>query len=311
MMKDGFSRVIDYARISITDGCNFSCHYCKVPEECAVSQLSGDQLKTLVDTLDQLKFRKLRFTGGEPLLHKNLVEVIDYALKKQHIKDIGITTNAFLLDDYLDPLVQAGLKRINISLDSLKKDRFHQITKVDKLEKVLENIVLARQKNLIVKVNVVLMKGVNDDEIPDFLAFGKRHDVQIRFIELMKIGKNGGFVKDKQFDLTAHFKAYKKQAKRPGCKDVTDYYIDEFGYVFGIISPLSNHFCATCNRIRFTSDGKLRLCLHGNHETDIKQHLNDEEALAKIIVECVNAKPDKHRMNEGEITDRGMNRIGG
>jgi len=310
-MEDGFLRAIDYARISVTDGCNFGCHYCKVPEECEASSLSGNQLKTLVDALDKLKFRKLRFTGGEPLLNANLVEVISYANNKPHIKDIGLTTNGLLLDRYLDQLVDAGLKRINISLDSLKKERFHQITKVDKLEKVLENIVLARAKDLIVKVNVVLMKGINDDEIDDFLAFGRTNDVQFRFIELMKIGKNGGYVKDKQFDLTAHFKDYEKQAKRPGCKDVSDYYMDEFGYIFGIISPLSNHFCATCNRIRFTSDGKLRLCLHGNHEIDMTPYLTDADALAMVIMKSVNAKPDKHRMNEGEVSKRAMNRIGG
>jgi len=310
-MKDRYSREIDYARIGVTDSCNLSCHYCKSEEEKEVNQLSSEQLKIIVDALNQLEFKKLRFTGGEPLLNPDIVQIIAYANSKENIRDVGLTTNGVLLDRYLDELVDAGLKRINISLDSLNRDKFFKITKSNTLERVLTNIVSARKKDLIVKVNVVLMKGINDDEINDFLEFGRINDVQFRFIELMPIGHNRSYINDKQLSATEFFKHHQKKEKKPNCKDVSDYYIDEFGYVFGIISPLSNHFCKTCNRVRFTSDAKLRLCLHSNQDIDISPYLNNQNQLMNIIVKSVNEKPDKHRLNDDKISKRAMNKIGG
>ena len=310
-MKDRYAREIDYARISITDSCNLSCHYCKSEEETDVNQLSSDQLKIIVDVLDRLEFKKLRFTGGEPLLNPDIAQIIAYANSKENIKDVGLTTNGVLLDRYLDDLVEAGLKRINISLDSLDKDKFLKITKSNALERVLANILAARKKGLIVKVNVVLMKGINDDEIADFLEFGRVNEVQFRFIELMPIGHNRHYIKNKQLSTATLFKHYQTVKKKPNCKDVSDYFIDEFGYVFGIISPMSNHFCKTCNRIRFTSDAKLRLCLHSDRDIDISPYLNHQDQLANIIVKSIDEKPDQHRLNDDRVSRRAMNKIGG
>ena len=310
-MKDKYLREIDYARIGITDSCNLSCHYCKSGNDREVNQLSSEQLKVIVDVLDKLEFRKLRFTGGEPLLNPDIARIIAYANSKESIQDIGLTTNGVLLDRYLDELVHAGLKRINISLDTLDEDKFFEITKSNKLERVLTNIVSARVKGLIVKVNVVLMKGINDNEIDDFLEFGRINDVQFRFIELMPIGHNRDYINGKQLSTIDLFKNYQKREKRPNCKDVADYYIDQFGYVFGIISPLSNHFCKTCNRVRFTSDAKLRLCLHSDKDIDISPYLNNQDQLLDIIVKSINEKPDKHRLNDNKISKRAMNKIGG
>jgi len=310
-MRDQYLREIDYARIGVTDSCNLSCHYCKSGKDRDVNQLSSEQLKIIVDVLDKLEFRKLKFTGGEPLLNPGLAQIIAYANNKESIKDVGLTTNGVLLDRYLDELVNAGLKRINISLDSLDKDKFFEITKSNNLEQVLANIVSARVRDLIVKVNVVLMKGINDDEINDFLEFGRVNDVQFRFIELMPMGHNHGYINDKQLSVTKRFKNYQKREKKPNCKDVSDYYIDPFGYVFGIISPLSNHFCKTCNRIRFTSDAKLRLCLHSDMDIDIRPYLNNQDQLLDIIVKSINEKPDKHRLNDDKVSRRAMNKIGG
>jgi len=309
-MKDQYFREIDYARIGVTDSCNLSCHYCK-SEDRVVNQLSGEQLKVIVDTLDKLGFRKLRFTGGEPLLNPDIASIIAYASNTENIRDIGLTTNGVLLDRYLDKFVNVGLKRINISLDSLDKKKFFEITKSNKLEQVLANIVSAREKGLVVKVNVVLMKGVNDDEIFDFLEFGRNNDVQFRFIELMPIGHNHDYIKGKQLSTTTLFKNYQKIEKRPNCKDVSDYYVDQFGYVFGIISPMSNHFCKTCNRVRFTSDAKLRLCLHSDKDIDISPYLNNQEQLLSIMVKSIIEKPEEHRLYDNKVSKRAMNRIGG
>jgi len=310
-MTDQYRRKIDYARIGITDSCNLRCHYCISEKVRLVNQLSSEQLKTIIDVLDQLEFRKLKLTGGEPLLNAEIAAIVAYANNKENIKDVGLTTNGVLLDQYLDDLIAAGLKRINISLDSLDKHRFHKITKADYLDRVLANIISARDNNLIVKVNAVLMKGINDDEIDDFLEFGRNYDVQFRFIELMPIGQNGEFYTSKQLNTIELFKNYQKRPKKPNCKDVSDYYIDEYGYVFGIISPLSNHFCDACNRIRFTSDAKLRLCLHSDDDIDIRPYLNNRDQLLKIIVKSINTKPDKHYLNHNTISGRAMNQIGG
>ena len=310
-MKDQYLREIDYARIGITDSCNLSCYYCKSGQDREVNQLSSEQLKIIVDALDKLAFRKLKFTGGEPLLNPDIAQIVAYANNKENIKDVGLTTNGVLLDRYLDELVGAGLKRINISLDSLDNDKFFEITKSNNLEKLLANIVSASVRGLIVKVNVVLMKGVNDSEINDFLEFGRTHDVQFRFIELMPIGQNRDYFNDKQLSVNELVKNYQKREKRPNCKDVSDYYIDQFGYVFGVISPLSNHFCKTCNRVRFTSDAKLRLCLHSDKDIDISPYLNNQVQLVDIIVRSINEKPDKHRLNDDEVSKRAMNKIGG
>ena len=309
-MKDQYLREIDYARISITDSCNLSCHYCK-SEDREVNHLRSDQIKIIIDVLNKLGFRKLRFTGGEPLLNPDIVSIIAYTNNKENISDIGLTTNGVLLERYLDGLISSGLKRINISLDSLKKDKFFEITKYNNLERILKNIVSARDRGLIVKVNVVLMKDVNDDEINDFLEFGRINDVQFRFIELMPIGHNRDYINGKQLSTIDLFKNYQKREKRSNCKDVADYYMDQFGYVFGIISPLSNHFCKTCNRVRFTSDAKLRLCLHSDKDIDISPYLNNQDQLLDIIVKSINEKPDKHRLNDNKISKRAMNKIGG
>ena len=310
-MKDQYSRKIDYARIGITDSCNLRCHYCMSEKANEINQLSSGQLKTIVDVLDKLEFRKLKFTGGEPLLNTDIAAIVAYANDKEHIRDIGLTTNGVLLDRYLDELVDAGLKRINISLDSLDKDKFCKITKCNYLDQVLANINSARDRNLIVKVNVVLMKGINDNEINDFLEFGRTSHVQVRFIELMPIGQNGNFFNGKQLNTIELFKNYQKRPKKPNCKDVSDYYIDEYGYVFGTISPLSNHFCKACNRIRFTSDAKLRLCLHSDDDIDLGPYLNNQDQLLDIIVKSINAKPDMHHLNDNAISGRAMNQIGG
>ncbi|MDL2211936.1 GTP 3',8-cyclase MoaA [Erysipelotrichaceae bacterium OttesenSCG-928-M19] len=311
-MQDKYYREIDYARISITDYCNLSCRYCKSEADAILEkQVSQKQLFNLIDVLDELKFRKIRFTGGEPLLNDWIVSLVEYTNNKEHIKDIGLTTNAVLLDKYLDALIKAGLKRINISLDTLDDNKYYEITKTNYLQRVKDNIALAVASELIVKVNVVLLKGVNDNEIVNFLEFGRLNNVQIRFIELMPIGENDDFIKDKQLNIRDKFKNYQSREKKPNCKDVSDYYIDEYGYCFGIISPISNHFCERCNRIRFTSDGKLRLCLHSDNELDIYEYLNKKEELKALILNYIKEKPEKHYLNENMKANKGMSKIGG
>lgn len=311
-MIDNYAREIDYARISLTETCNLQCSYCiGENEQHLSSQLNYAQYINLIDALDDLGFRKVRFTGGEPLLFKSLVDLIKYTNNKDNIKEIALTTNGVLLDLYLDDLIEAGLKKINISLDTLDKNKFIELTKVDSLDRVMNNIITAKNKGLIVKVNVVYIKGFNDNEVNDFFEFGQKNGVQVRFIELMPIGDNLAFYNEKKDSLHNIFKDYEKFEKRANCRDVSDYYFTKDGYCFGVITPLSNHFCGNCNRIRFTSDGKLRLCLHSDNDIDLEAVINNQEQLKQMIEKTVFQKPEKHQLNQQKTTKRGMSKIGG
>jgi len=310
-MKDRYNRVIDYARISLTDMCNLHCQYCRSEDYDDCSKLSSNNVKHIIDVLAKLNFRKIRFTGGEPLLDSDIVDLVEYACIKNEIKDIGITTNGILLDIYIDDLIKAGLKRINISLDTLDRDTYKEITKLDVFDRVFNNIIKAREKGLLVKVNCVLLKGVNDHQIDEFLEFSKKYDIEIRFIELMPMGSNNAYATDKYISGSDLFKGYTKVPKKCGCKDVADYYLGDNGIRFGLISPMSNHFCSTCNRLRFTSEKTMRMCLHSNNEIDLSGVIDDENKLLETIEAAIFDKPEKHHLQENELSNKDMSKIGG
>ncbi len=309
-MIDSYERKINYARISLTSICNLKCAYC--------SQYDGEKkyipvqfYRNLIDVLSELGIEKIRFTGGEPLLNPNIVELVKYANAKDKIKDIAITTNGVLFDKYLDELIESGLTRINLSLDTTSKDIYENLTGQDKLEIVLENIMKARSKGLKVKINTVLIKGVTDVEVSKLLEFGDENNIQIRFIELMPIGDNLDFYNKHYLDSKEIIAALECEEVVSDKSDVATYYKYKNGYEFGVISAVSNHFCNSCNRIRITSQGKLRLCLHSDHEIDLLEYKDDKEMLGKVLSENIVKKPEKHNITEKEFAKSNMVQIGG
>lgn len=309
-MVDNFNRKIDYARISLTNMCNLKCTYCS-QGELDKEHIGVDFYKNLIDALESVGIEKIRFTGGEPLLNKNIVTLIKYASSKKGIKDIAITTNGVLFHKYIDELIENGLTRVNLSLDTRNKEVYSSITGFDKLDSVLENFLLAKEKGLIVKVNAVLLKNITDVEIEEFLNFGFENNVQIRFIELMPIGDNLDYFN--KYYLSSEEVLLKLDCKKidNNDKSVASYYRYKDKYDFGVITPISNHFCNTCNRIRITSKGTLRLCLHSDEEIDLLKYKDDREKLQKILIDNIGFKPEKHEIQEENFAKSSMVEIGG
>lgn len=309
-MKDSFDRNINYARISLTNICNLSCIYCSQSND-EKQNIPISFYKNLIDVLEQLGVEKIRFTGGEPLLNQNIIELIKYTGSKSNIKDICITTNGILLDKYIDILIESGLTRVNISLDTVNKDVFLKLTGKDLLDKVIDNIKLVKNKGLEVKINSVLLKSLTDCDLDEFLEFGYENNIEIRFIELMPIGNNLQYYNDmflSSIEVVNRLDCQKLDIKK---NDVVTYYRYKNKYKFGIISAISDHFCSRCNRIRITSEGKLRLCLHSDKEIDLLEFSNDKVKLFEKISEYVIKKPEKHAINEMVYAKSNMVKIGG
>ncbi len=310
VLIDRFNRKINYARISLTNMCNLKCSYCSQGES-NNEHIPIEFYKNLIDVLDNLRIEKIRFTGGEPLLNKNIVKLVKYASSKKGIKDIAITTNGVLLHKYINELIESGLTRINLSLDSRNKDVYNSITGFDKLNNVMENFLLAKEKGIKVKVNAVLLKNITDAEIEDFLDFGFENDVQIRFIELMPIGDNLEY-------FNKHYLSSEEILSKLDCvkveKDdnsVASYYKYKNKYEFGVITPISNHFCNSCNRIRITSKCTLRLCLHSDTEIDLLKYKDDKQRLKEVVGASIGYKPEKHEICEQNFAKSSMVQIGG
>ncbi len=309
-MIDSYSRNINYARISLTNMCNLKCAYCS-QDELKEKHIPLSFYENLIDVLADLGIEKIRFTGGEPLVNKNIVPLVKYTSSKDNIKDIAITTNGILFDKYIDELVENGLNRINLSLDTRNKEVYNELTGFDKLDTVMENFILAKNKGVKVKINAVLLKNINDSEIEEFLEFGFENNVQIRFIELMPIGDNLDYYN--KFYLSSAEMLKKLDCKKVESKDnsVATYYNYKNKYEFGVITPISNHFCNTCNRIRITSKGTLRLCLHSDKEIDLLQYKDDKEKLHKVLSDNILFKPEKHKIQEEDFAKSSMVQIGG
>ncbi len=307
-MKDGFNRSISYARISLTNSCNLNCSYCSSNNEHA-KNLSLEFYKNLIDALDIAEIEKIRFTGGEPLLNNDIIDLIKYTKSNVNIKDIAITTNGILFENFCDDLIESGLNRVNFSLDTLNREVFKKLTGKDCLDKVISNILLAKEKGLKVKINTVLLKGITDNEIDEFLKFGCDNDIQIRFIELMPIGENIDYYNNMYLSQSEILNIIKHKIVNKNCEDVATYYIHN-NYEFGIITPISNHFCDSCNRIRITSNGALRLCLHSDNEIDLTSCKNSSE-MYNIIKTNITTKPEKHKINRNHYAKSSMVAIGG
>lgn len=309
-MIDKYNREINYARISLTSLCNLRCAYCG-QDDGKSQKISVEFYETLIEALDKLGIRKIRFTGGEPLLYENIIKLVKYTNSFENIKDIAITTNGVLLDRQLDELVESGLTRINFSLDSIDRKTYASLTGSDKLDGVLENINKAKEYGLKVKVNAVLLKSVTLENLEEFLDFGYKNNVPIRFIELMPFGDNMDYYRDNYLSSEVLINMLNCKKVPNENNEVATYYRYDDKYDFGIITPISDHFCERCNRIRITSRGNLRLCLHSDNEIDLLQYKGDAKAMYNAIALNIISKPEKHLINEDEFVKTSMVSIGG
>ncbi len=320
MLIDQFGRKINYLRISVTQRCNFRCLYCmpKIPfnHQPKENLLSFEELFLFVKVAIDEGIEKIRITGGEPLLRKDLSVFIKMINDYKKDLDLAITTNGFLLKDFAKDLKDAGLKRLNISLDTLESKKAKILAQKDVLDSVLAGIDEALSIGLKVKLNTVVLKGLNDDELISLLEFAKSKNIQIRFIEFMEnihaYGKLQGLKRDEIIQILSQkyqVKLIKKAEKAP----VSIYSADD--YQFGIIDPHSHEFCDSCNRIRLSAEGLLIPCLYFDEALSIKEAVRkgDINAAANILQEVLRNKPEKNRWSvvDNETSSRAFYQTGG
>ena len=332
---DMFSRTISYLRLSLTDRCNLKCMYCVTEDEqkgCLTKLshgelLSYEELLRIVRVAVSMGISKLRLTGGEPLLRSNVMHFIDRLAEIDRLHDIRITTNGVLLEKYAERLVAAGVNKINISLDSLKPERFARITGVDCFDQVWRGIEKARSVGFSpVKLNMVVMRGINDDELPDFAMLSRQTEMQVRFIEFMPIGSSSRWNKNTYMssdEIKERIKALGELIPLSGLRTDGPASVFRLGRdalgKLGFISPISHHFCDRCNRLRLTSEGMLRSCLLHDEETDLRSVLRrgcSDEVIKETLLEAIRNKPKGHQMEErlkehGSDCHGRMSRIGG
>ena len=313
-MKDRFGRDITYLRISVTDLCNLRCKYC-MPESgveslCHSDILSLEEIVEIVKVAAKNGITKIRLTGGEPLVRRGFIHLCKEISKIEQIEDIAITTNGVHLKNMADDLFGNKVKRINFSLDTLVKEKYNDITRRNDFDKTMESLFYAIEKGFKVKLNVVLIGGFNDDEIENFVKLANDYDLEVRFIELMQIGETANWSKDKFVSNKIVLEKVPK-LEFDGVSGVAKIYkIKGQKGKIGLISPISCSFCSDCNRIRLTSDGKLKPCLHSKDEINLKG-LSGEE-LEEVFKRGIFDKPEKHHLEDGKSESaRDMNKIGG
>jgi len=325
-LSDSFQRPINYLRISVTDRCNLRCVYCLPPEGVRLIShdeiLSYEEVYTIAQAAAELGIDKIRLTGGEPLVRLGLPKLIQMLAQIEAIDDISLTTNGTLLSRYAAELKQAGLQRVNVSLDTLKQDKFELITRCgNSLGEVLEGIEVARAAGLNpVKLNMVVMAGINDDELVDFAAKTIAEAWHVRFIELMPFVGEGAtaprFVSASEMRQRVELLGELKPCLPSVGNGPAKYFrFPHARGTIGFITPISEHFCFQCNRMRLTADGKLRPCLLSDYEVDVKQPLRDgisSAELKELIKQAVANKPLRHRMAEGYVPKkRPFSQVGG
>ncbi|MFD2168936.1 GTP 3',8-cyclase MoaA [Tumebacillus lipolyticus] len=332
MLIDKFQRVHDYLRISVTDRCNLRCRYCMPAEGLPFLEpshyLSFEQITEVVRVAAKLGVRRLRITGGEPLVRPNLERLIEQLSALPGIEDIALTTNAIYLAQRAQALKEAGITRVNISLDSLNPERFASITRGGDLSRVLDALERSFEVGFDpIKLNVVLMKGFNEDEIDDFLRLSIERPLTVRFIEYMPIGHEGEDWKGSYLPLQTVIDRCHQNGWEPvqlaqaikGNGPAENFTIPGAKGAFGLIHPVSDHFCQSCNRLRLTADGSLKPCLYWEDEFNVKNALGDEQKLTELFLRSLDAKPETHEMAKALIgeekshnpTLRRMSQIGG
>lgn len=331
LLMDRYGRMHDYLRISVTDRCNLRCVYC-MPEEGMEFEpddklLTFEEITEVVRVLAGLGVRKLRLTGGEPLVRKNLEQLIGMLSQIPGIEDIALTTNGIYFASRAEKLRAAGLTRVNISLDSLKPDRFSLITRGGDINRVLASIEEAYRVGITpIKLNVVLMKGMNDDEIEDFLQMTIDRPIQVRFIEYMPIGHQDEAWKSRYLPLTTVLDRCKEKGWHAVASDAVygngpaqNFRIEGALGSFGLIHPISDHFCETCNRLRITADGNVKPCLYWSDEFNVRTYIGDDAAMEDLFFRALDIKPQNHEMAQALLNEtqshtptlRRMSQIGG
>ena len=316
-MLDKFGREITYLRLSVTDLCNLRCRYCMpeegVPKKDHAAMLTEDEMILAVEAAASLGITKLRITGGEPLVKKNILSICRRAARVPGIREVCMTTNGLRLPELAVPLREAGVRRLNVSLDTLDPEKYAQITRCGVLSDALAGIRAALEAGFDkIKLNAVLIGGFNDDEIEEMARLTLRYPLDMRFIELMPMGASG-FGKEAYLPYTEVLRRLPELAPLPGEGGAAKLYRlpGAMGNV-GLISPVSAHFCSGCNRLRLTADGKLKPCLHSSEEYPIKGL--DKAGMAAVMREAILGKPEWHGLLDyanRSRSARSMNRIGG
>jgi GTP 3',8-cyclase len=323
-MIDQWGRSIDYLRISVTDRCNLRCKYCMpkkavnfMPKE---DLLGNDEIFRVARLASELGVSKIRITGGEPLVREGIIELINNIKALGNIKEVCLTTNGILLEENLDKLIEAGVDRVNISLDTLKEDLYRDITGGGDIKPVLRGIDACIDKSVKVKINTVIIRNFNENEIIDFVRLTQKKPIDVRFIEMMPIGAGKAF---KTITTSQIRDMIMEEMELIPCEidskndGPAHYYKTEncLGKV-GFISPMSHSFCGSCNRIRLTAEGFLKQCLHWkkgkNLETLMRHGISDAD-LMEVIKECIYSKPYEHGFLENSLIsdNRHMFQIGG
>lgn len=319
-MKDSYGRNIDYLRISVTDRCNLRCIYCMPPEGIELKEhediLRFEEIISIVKAAASLGIKKIRYTGGEPLVMHNIEKLIYETSKIPGIEEIAMTTNGMLLNDMAKDLKKAGLKRVNISLDTLNKAKFKSITRIGNLETVLKGIDRCLELGMNpVKINTVLLKGFNDTEFDDFLRLIKNTPLEIRFIELMPIGEAVKFYEKTKISFNELLDAHPEliEIETPENSTAKMYRIEGSKGKIGSINPISCKFCSGCNKIRLTSTGSIKPCLHSKEEIDVKKYVNNSILLKDALETAILNKPKEHFLEEEKVTrsEKVMYQIGG
>ncbi|MBV8066918.1 MAG: GTP 3',8-cyclase MoaA [Candidatus Eremiobacteraeota bacterium] len=326
-MIDGFNRPITYLRVSVTDKCNLRCIYCMpeggLPWLRRDEILSYEEIVEIVHAAASVGVRTVRLTGGEPLVRRNLMRLVEAIAGVPGIEDIALSTNGLLLEEQLAGLVAAGLRRINLSLDTLREERFAEIARRPGLGTVLRAIDAAIAAGLApLKINCVVMRGKNDDEVADFAQLTRERPVFVRFIEVMPVHENVGLQRDTYVasdEILERISAIGEllPVGGPRGNGPARYFAfsDALGAV-GVITPLSHDYCERCNRVRLTADGRLRLCLFGDHALDLRSPLRSgatTEELANLLRSAMLIKPERHHLRLGEAASamRAFSEIGG
>lgn len=324
-LVDPFQRRIDYLRLSVTDRCNLRCFYCLPRDHHDFDPrrelLSADELERLIGAFARLGLRRLRITGGEPLVRHDLPELVARLSALDGIQDISLSTNAVLLKRHAVPLRDAGIQRINVSLDTLVPERFSRICGGGSLQDVVDGLLAAKEAGLRpVKINTLALAGINEDEYENLVRFCIEHGFTLRFIETMPVGATGRTATSHYLDLREVVARLSRSfdlvpSVMPGGGPARYYRVGDSDLHIGFITPMSRHFCATCNRVRLSANGTLYLCLGHEHRFDFRPLLRDratDTELETAIRTAIARKPERHEFNEKpEQVIRFMSMTGG
>ncbi len=318
-IQDKYDRTIDYARISVTDRCNFKCNYCAPNEiESIDTSLTHSEILSLCQSLVQIGINKIKITGGEPFLRDDIIDIIRDIKNLNGIKEVTITTNGFLLGNYLEQLKEIGIDGINISIDAMDKELFHKITKVDCFDTIFDTIKKTQALGLKnIKLNCVLIKGCNEQEYTKLAKLVQQYDICVKYIEMMPIGKGKDFeqysLEELKKILENEFGSLTEIVNENSNGPATYYTIDGAKGKIGMIGAITHKFCKNCNRIRITSQGELKTCLQYNAKVNLRKYIFSNYITKMIRSEILN-KPESHRFNENSIFDeeiKSMIEIGG